>query len=232
MSALSKTPLCGSGRRSLEGIPSRSAGRRGLARGWVLGKGPGKGSTASLAARARGFSLIEVMIAMVVLLVGLTGTTAAIAYSQGRGVQARKTTAAQMLATEVLERLRLEVRYDAEPTAAGCGGTTNHGCVGEDEFTTATAWKADRLPYASADAVAGDGTCNPPGTEDGVTYSVGPFPVRYEQQDYQVCYRLETTASDLPGIPPLSLDARVKVLYRTGDGFGARWASALLTAGR
>jgi prepilin-type N-terminal cleavage/methylation domain-containing protein len=181
---------------------------------------------------ARGFSLIEVMIAMVVLLVGLTGTTAAIAYAQGRGVQARKTTAAQTLATGVLERLRLEVRYDAEPTAEGCGGETNHGCVGEDGFAAATAWKADRLPYGSADAVAGDGTCNPPGTEDGVEYPVGPFPVRYEQQDYQVCYRLDPTTSTLPGISPLSVDARVKVFYRTGDGFEARWASALLTAGR
>ena len=182
--------------------------------------------------KARGFTLIEVMVAMVILLLGLTGTAGAIAYSQSRGVTARKTTTAQMVANQVIERLRHEVRYDAEPTAAGCGGEENHGCVGSAGFAADTAWKAERLPYASADAVAGDGTCNPAGIEDGETYAVGPFAVRYEHQDYQVCYRLDPTATTLPGISPISLDARVKVVWRTGDGFGARWASALLTAGR
>lgn len=180
----------------------------------------------------RGFTLIEVMVAMVVLLIGLTGTAGAIVYSQHRGVEARKTTAAQMVASGVLERLRQEVRFDAEPAGAGCGGDENHGCVGTAGFSNATAWKADRLPYASGDAVPGDGSCNPAGTEDGETYAVGPFAVRYEHQDYQVCYRLDPTATALPGVPANSVDARVKVLWRTGDGFGARWASALLPAGR
>jgi type II secretory pathway pseudopilin PulG len=172
------------------------------------------------------------MVAMVILLIGLTGTAGLITFGQNRGVVARKTTGAQLVAGEVLERLRQEVRYDAEPTTAGCGGDTNHGCVGTAGFSTATAWQAERLPYASGDTVAGTGSCNPTGVDDGQTYDVGPFAVRHENQDFQVCYRLDPTASTTAGIPQHSVDARVKVFWPTGDGFGARWASALLPAGR
>lgn len=182
---------------------------------------------------ARGFSLIEVMVALSILLLGLAGSAGLITRTVEKGTEARKLTEGQLVALQTLERLRAEVRVDAEPAGGSCGGgSASKGCAGGAKFEPAVAWKAERLPYAAADAAAGTGTCNPAPVDDGVTYDVGPLPVHHEGNRFEVCYRLDPSAMAITGLPPNSVDARVKVLWRTQGGWGATWLSGVLLDGR
>jgi type IV pilus modification protein PilV len=181
----------------------------------------------------RGFSLIEVMVAMTILLVGMTATAGLITRTIEKSSTARKVTAGQLVALQVLERLRAEVRTDAEPAGGSCDGSNaSKKCAGGAQFETATAWKAERLPYASVDVAAGTGSCNPDPVADPLAYDVGPFAVSHEGNDFQVCYHLEKTKLVLAGLPPDSLDARIKVLWRAPGGWDATWLSGILVDGR
>lgn len=187
----------------------------------------------SVTGATRGFSLIEVLVAATILLVGMTATAGLITRTIEKSTSARKLTEGQLVALQTLERLRAEVRVDAEPTGGSCNGSAaSKACAGGAKFETVTAWKAERLPYASTDAAAGTGDCNPEPVGDTLTYDVGPFAVSHEGNEFWVCYHLEKTKMVVAGLPPDSLDARIKVLWRTHGGWGATWLSAVLLDGR
>lgn len=179
---------------------------------------------------ARGFTMVEILVAMVILLIGLLAGARLMGEGIGRGAQGRKVSSAQHLANQVIENLRIEVRFDLEPAAGS-------GTVGGSAFTAAQAWRAERLPYSSNDSVGAAAgaelaTCNPQGAEDDpvVAYNVGPLPYRFEGSRYWVCYQIEApnTATCLAD----AACARVKVLWRTDRGFQAHRAMAYLTSGR
>jgi type IV pilus assembly protein PilV len=179
---------------------------------------------------ARGFSLIEVLVSMAVLAVGLVLTAHVVGYTIRRSNEARRTTVAQLIATEVLERLRFEVRYDAEPDPSVQTGLV----LGASGFDLASAWRAERLPWRSSDTVApGAGaalaSCNPPGAEDGESWDVGPFEVHRDGGRQWVCYSLSPTDAGST-YPPLSQVATVKVLWRTAGGWAANRYSTVLTS--
>ncbi len=165
---------------------------------------------------------------MALMTIGVLGGAKLLGMGMARTVQARKLTAANHLANQVVERLRLEVRYDLEADE----GT---GTAGGDEFSTANAWRAERLPYSSNDAVAaaaGLTTCNPPGAEDpaAIDYNVGPLPLSFEATTYWVCYRIEApnTATCLAD----AACATVKVIWAAADRYAAHRTVAYLTSAR
>jgi len=178
---------------------------------------------------SRGFSLVEVLIAMVIVTIGVLGGARLLGMGIMRTTQAKKMTAANHLANQIVERLRLEVRYDIEPPAGS-------GTVGGAAFTAADAWKAERLPYSSKDLVGpGAGaaltTCNPPGEDDSpATYNVGPLPFSFEGNSFWVCYRIEApnTANCLAD----AACATVKVIWSEAGRYRAHRTMAFLASGR
>jgi type IV pilus modification protein PilV len=185
------------------------------------------------ASAGRGFTLVEALVALTILLVGLTGAAGLVSRTIEKSASARKLTEGQFLALQVLERLRAEVRVDAEPTGGSCDGSqASKQCAGGAKFEVASAWKAERLPYSTVDLAAGDGSCNPTDVDDGVAYDVGPLPVRHDGNEFLVCYRLDKSTVAVAGLPPNSVDARVKVLWRNHGGWGATWLSGVLLDGR
>ena len=167
----------------------------------------------------RGFTLIEVMIAMGVLLIGILAMAPVLSMSIERGTHARKLSTAQHLAEEILERLRLEIRYDANPPAS--------------TFSAADAWKYDVLPHATNAAAAG-ADCQPAGFEDGFTYDYGPYLFSRADQTYRVCYSLTPVDTNQPrhaNLPPTSAEVRVRVLWRGLSGWSSWSISDLLVGG-
>lgn len=180
----------------------------------------------------RGFGLVEVMIALAILAIGMVVTVPLLSYGIQRGASARKLTSAQLLGNQVLERLRTEVRYDAEPSVAATGVDATSGA-----FDLTNAWRAERLPYLSSETVttaeAGISLtdCNPDGAADGATYNVGPYRVRYEGSEFFVCYRLVPHPHTV-GIPDNSVETTIKVIWHgSTGGWAARWVSGLLLSG-
>ena len=163
---------------------------------------------------ARGFTLIEVLVAMAVLAVGLLAMTPLVSLSIQRGTYARKLSSAQQLAQELMERLRVEIRYDAEPAASA--------------FTDADAWKYNVLPHApGTDAVA---ACQPAGQDDGFAYHYGPYVFTREDQQYRVCYsvtRIDTNAAGFGNLSPKSVQVRMRVLWPSLENNG--WSSWSMT---
>lgn len=165
---------------------------------------------------------------MAIVTIGVLGGAKLLGMGLLKSTQARKVTAAHHLANQVVERLRLEVRFDMEAAA----GT---GTVGGGEFKAEEAWRAERLPYSSNDAVtptSGVTTCNPPGAEDAtaIAYNVGPLPFSFEANNFWVCYRIEA-----PNTATCIADAacaQVKVIWAETGGFRAHRTVAYLTSGR
>jgi len=167
---------------------------------------------------------------MVVLSIGLVGSVAALGQSIRWNSQARKVTAAQLLGNEILERLRLEARFDGENAT---GGAANSGLSKGAALDTRNAWASDRLPYLSTDRVdappgASLSTCNPAGAADGNDYGVGPFALRYEGNVYWVCYGIVAPAA---GFPAGSIGALVKVIWSGDQGTAASHVTGLLVSG-
>jgi len=179
---------------------------------------------------ARGFSLLEVLMAMVIVTIGVLGGARLLGLGIVRNTEARKTTAATHLANQIVERLRLEIRYDIEPASGS-------GTAGGAPFTADNAWKAERLPYASSDVVgpgasAALATCHPPGAEDNppVAYNVGPLPFASEGNSFWVCYRI-----DAPNTATCLADAAcatVKVIWAEAGRYRAHRTLAFLASGR
>lgn len=180
----------------------------------------------------RGFTLVEVLVAMTVLGLGLVLSAPLIAYAINRGTLARDLTAAQQLGTELLETLRSEIRFDAAAETASTA-------------TASTAWEANVLPHAvqpagGAAAACVDGVCcQPADQDDGITYHYGPFAFAREGKRYWACYSLEQAAANDAGgkprigVPAGSADAAVRVLWRDGLGGWRSWSvGALLLDGR
>lgn len=178
----------------------------------------------------RGFTMVEVLIAMAILMIGVLAGAKLMGEGIRQGAVGRKTSTAQQLANQIIENLRIEVRFDLEAAA----GT---GTVGGAAFAAADAWKAERLPYSSHDSVGAAAgasltTCNPAGAEDDpeIDYNVGPLPYRFEGNSYWVCYQIEA-----PNSATCLSDAAcvtVKVLWPTERGHQAHRAVAYLTSGR
>lgn len=178
----------------------------------------------------RGFTLVEVMVAMAMLTISLICTLPLLSMSLTKSVHGRKVTTAQYIATSILDRLRFELRADPNaPLTSGCQGST--GCTNGGTFTLDNAWQSEQLPHSLNDEVlSADGPgCNPQGTEDNVSYQVGPFPLRSEGNQYLVCYRLDQAA--VAGAPPGSVDARVKILWPSPIGFGSYTLTSTLLGG-
>ncbi len=187
---------------------------------------------------ARGFNLIEVMVATAVLGIGMVSSAPLVVYAINRSVQARHTTTAQELGTELLETLRTEVRYDAANKSKSNGNANYH-----------SAWKKHVLPHevkakgAAAAECADDGDkeicCQPPGKNDGITYHYGPYAFAREGQKYWACYSLQKIDAKDPkgrdriGVPAESAEAVVRVLWRGADGGWGSWSlGGLLLDGR
>lgn len=175
--------------------------------------------------KARGFSLVEVLVAMAVLATGLLGTVALITLSINKSAYGRQATVAQQLAADLLEQLRAEVRFDY--------GNGSPATPDADDV-----WKAQVLPHEiqPADAAGiecdGDLCCQPPGHDDGVAYDYGPYPFRREGNVYFACYSLRA-ASDLDaegnqrtGIPAGSAETVIRILWPTSDTGWRSWSVA------
>lgn len=183
---------------------------------------------------SRGFSLIEVLMATLVLSIGLLSAGAFVSYTVRRSTEARRITTAQMVGNQVLERLRTEVRYDVEPWDR-TGLITATGSSKGGLFTMDNAWAADRLPYEADETMAptaGVRSCNPqPTVADGQTYDVGPFMTQFEGNTYYICTRIVLSA--IANLPTMTMEGTVKVMWRTPLGdYSARWVTGLLMNGR
>lgn len=164
-------------------------------------------------ARVGGFTLVEVLVAMAVLLVGLLATAPLVSQAVVRGGQARKLTAAQLLGQEILERLRAEVRYDSNAASS-------------PDLAPEDAWRFDVLPHAPDRKAKPEG-CQPPGLDDGVPYDYGPFRFLREDERFDVCYRLEEVNPADPetsALPVGSVRATVRVMWRAPDGGWSSWS--------
>lgn len=177
----------------------------------------------------RGFTMVEILVSMAILLVGLLAGAKLMGEGIRQGAVGRKISTAQQLANEIIENLRIEVRFDIEAAAGS-------GTAGGAAVTAANAWKAERLPYSSKDSVTPTTgaltTCNPAGAVDDpvIAYNVGPLPYRFEGSGYWVCYQVEA-----PNSATCLSDAAcvtVKVLWQTELGYQAHRAVAYLTSGR
>lgn len=178
--------------------------------------------------RDRGSTLVEVMIGMAILAVGLLGSAKLLGEGIVRAADAKRVTGALYLGTQIIEKLRLEIRFDLEPSAV-----TGSGRSGSEAFTLQNAWKAERLPYASADEVKGAGgglsTCQPEGTEDGVDYSVGPIPMPLDGNRFWACYRIIPPG---PNCLPDAACADIKIIFGSPRGYRARYVNGVLAGGR
>ncbi len=169
--------------------------------------------------RPRGFSMIEVMVAMAVLAIGLIATAPLLSMAIQRGNHARKVTAAQHLAQDLLDRLHAEVRYDGSVTTA-----TN------PTLAAADAWKFDVLPHLpGVDTDHAD--CQLAG-EDGIAYDYGPFEFVREEHKFSLCYDLESVVGAVPPVPFGTMSVRIRVFWRNATGGWTAWSlSDLLVSG-
>jgi len=147
-------------------------------------------------------------------------------YAIRRGTEGRQLTAAQLLAGEILEGLRNELRYDAAAATTVALGA-------------ADAWQYDVLPHAvrAAGAAAGGGADCQAAGDDGVAYDYGPYAFAREGNTFYACYSLrQATAADprgnaRVGMPAGSAAAVVRVLWRGTRGWASWAASDLLLPG-
>lgn len=165
----------------------------------------------------RGFSMVEVMVAMAVLAIGLLAMTPLVSMAIGKGAQARELTAAQLLAQDLLERLRAEIRYDG-------------GLVSDPVLVAADAWKFDVLPHRN------DVNADPPecqvAFDDTVAYDHGPFEFVREDHVFRVCYDLHAITAIVPAVPVNSMEVRIRVLWHNATGGWSAWSiSDLLVSG-
>lgn len=158
--------------------------------------------------KAAGFSLIEVMVALAVLAVGLLAMAPLVSQAIVRGSYARKSTAAQLLAQDLLERLRAEIRYDG-------------GLQGEPVLP-AGEWKFDVLPH-TPDLDANHAGCHLAG-DDGVLYDHGPFEFVREDQLFTVCYDLHAVVGAVPPVPLGTMSVRIRVQWRAANGSWTSWS--------
>lgn len=131
--------------------------------------------------RDNGFTLIEVLIAVVLVAIGLLAV-AGLQTTAIRGNSfARQTTLATQLAEEMVERIRVNAlttpdRYDGIDTAGTCGGTDP--ALGDCQQWVA-ALAASGLPAVSGQvAVAAVDPTLPKASTISVTVSWGVVPVR------------------------------------------------------
>ena len=180
---------------------------------------------------SRGFNLLEVMVAMTVLGIGLIGTAPLLSWAIQRGAVARSQTHAQQLASELLEGLRTELRFDAEGRSPGSAGFGD-------------GWRARVLPHevkepgAPAAGCVNGICCQLPGKDDGVRYHYGPLAFTREGWPFYACYALKRAATADPrgkgrrGMPDGSAEAHVKVLWRDArNGWSSLTLGDLLLAG-
>ncbi len=182
---------------------------------------------------ALGFSLVEVLVSMAILTISVVGTLPLISMALQRSIDARRVTTAQHLAASIMDQLRFDVRHDPfAPTDKGCGGG-NSGCSNGQAFTLANAWRSESLPHSTEDTLVELGAPGcAAGGNDGVTYRVGPFPVRFGGNQYMVCYRLQPSTLVAGGAAPAgSVDARVKVIWSSPGGYGSRALTSTLIPG-
>lgn len=180
--------------------------------------------------KTRGFSLVEVLVAMAILTGGLLGTVALMSRAITTSALGRQVTVAQQLAVDLLEQLRNEVRFDS---GNGAGATPDEDAVWQAPVLPHEIMPADAAPAECVDGVC----CQPPGLDDGITYHYGPYPFRREGNLYYACYSLQQAAANDPrgnprvGIPAASADTMIRILWRTSDSGWRSWAIGDLLMG-
>lgn len=170
----------------------------------------------------RGFSLVEVLVAMAILAGGLLGTVGLITKAITRGAHGRQVTVAQQLGMDLLEQLRNEVRFDS--------GNTSASNPEPDAVWKAQVLPHEILPVGSAGAeCADDVCCQLPDQDDGVAYQYGPYPFRREGNLFYACYSLQQVQANDPmgnarvGIPTGSAEAIVRILWRSSETGWRSW---------
>jgi prepilin-type N-terminal cleavage/methylation domain-containing protein len=177
---------------------------------------------------SRGFSLLEVIMAMGILAIGLAATVPLVTYGIEKNALARRGSGATMIAEEVMQRLQIEV------------GTDFDGDPAEGGFPSALLWSMPILPHNIGNSIGPNGACGatetccqPAQATDGVVYDVA-FPMRAQGEDYLVCYAIRTqTNADSRGNFVQGMDGptpmrsiQVKVLWqRMNGGWSFRTAS-------
>ncbi len=84
---------------------------------------------------AGGFSLVEVMVAVVVLGIGLIGLAAVFPYGSKAGFEDRLTTQAVDLASQKMEQLRLKSYFDPDLTAGWHPSASGESVGSNNRFT-------------------------------------------------------------------------------------------------
>lgn len=176
-----------------------------------------------LRSQARGFSLVEVLVAMGVLAIGMVATFPLMTYATQRSTLARRESNAVSVGQDTLERLRNEIRYDT-------GSTTAWDPVAVGAPTNGSRWRADSLPHDLVESASdlptmGGSRKSPPcAAEIGVEKiaSVGAdsnaLYVEREGELYTVCYDIQNPAGTVcPGVG-CRLDVNVKVLWFGQNG--------------
>ena len=97
--------------------------------------------------KPRGFSLMEVFIAMAILTVVMVGTMPLVGLAIRRGAESRRITAAQQLSVELLVSLRSAVRYGGSRAStagsAECRSAMTTGIPSIESASAKTAWCGD-----------------------------------------------------------------------------------------
>lgn len=158
----------------------------------------------------RGFSLVEVLVAMGVLAIGMVATFPLMTYATQRSTLARRESNAVSVGQDVLERLRNEIRYDS-------GGTGSYDLVMAGPTVSTNRWRADSLPHdlvgSASDLPTLPGSRRSPDCGHSTGANANALFMEREGEVYTVCYDFENpTASVCPGTG-CRLDVNLKVMW-------------------
>ncbi len=164
------------------------------------------------AAPSRGFSLVEVLVAVGVLAIGMIATFPLMTYATQRSTQARRESNAVSVGQDVLERLRGELRYNS-------GGTATFDMQTAGPSSVDTRYRSDFI----AGGVGAEHPALPTGRRAPTcTSSTGvdanTMVLDREGELYTACYEVSNpTGSTCPG-PGCRLEGNIKVMWFSPNG--------------
>src|SRR5260370_649265 len=166
----------------------------------------------------RGFSLIEMIVALAVLSIGMAGGLALVAIGIGRNTSTRMDTTAASVAQTILEDIA------STPAQNGANTMTIADCTGNNlTITTAVGGAGDLVPAGGDPAQ--------PGTNEGdIDFTLPAVP------GYQATYLMTPACSGAPGGTQIAFDVRwaiQPVAQPAAAGLGpapAAWAKLIIVA--